>query len=257
MLSSRGRAHKADDRRGQALVEFVLVFPLFVLVLVGMIVLGMGVFFQQQVTNAAREAARFAVVHSQTAQCPMSSNLDADESDFVCAGGNPASRWPLMTQHARDRVFGLHPSGVQLSACWSGYWTSVAGIYTDWDAKPVEEDGTVNDFRYCSLPSNDPVRGAIDIDPRTGILIDPSDNTPVLDGDGKPIQEEITCTAPLPLTDASNDMARAWSASWSASANEVTVFACYKWLPPLAGFLLIPDSVTLRAVVSESLQYQQ
>jgi hypothetical protein len=151
-----------------------------------------------------------------------------------------------MTTYARSRVFGLHPSGVQLSACWSGYWTKDAfGTYTDWDALPVE-NGTPNDFRNCTIASVDPSSGSvIDVDPRTAI--EPLTGLP----------KEIACTVPMPLTDFDNDMASAWSASNSGLANEVTVFACYNWTPPLAGFLLIPQTVTLRAVVTEVLQYQQ
>jgi hypothetical protein len=239
------RARRAS--RGQAMAEFMLVLPLFVMTFVGIIVLGMGVFFQQQVTNVAREGARFAAIHSQTAICPTSSNLLSDESDYVCPEGSPANRWPQMRDYARSHVFGLHPSGVQLSACWSGYWTKdpVSGNYTDWDALPAE-NGTPNDFRNCTITSIDPSSGSvIDVDPRTAI--EP------LTG----LHKEISCTVPMPLTDIDNDMASAWSASYSGLANEVTVFACYNWTPPLGGFLLIPQTVTLRAVVTETLQYQQ
>ncbi len=61
----------------------------------------------------------------------------------------------------------------------------------------------------------------------------------------------------MPLTTAANDMASSISASYGGTANEVTVFACFNWVPPGAGFLLIPETVTLRAVITESLQYQQ
>jgi hypothetical protein len=40
-------------------------------------------------------------------------------------------------------------------------------------------------------------------------------------------------------------------------ANKVAAYACFEWNPPLAGFLLIPETVTLRAVVSEPIQRQQ
>ena len=40
-------------------------------------------------------------------------------------------------------------------------------------------------------------------------------------------------------------------------ANTVTAYACYQWSPPLAGFLLIPSTVTLRAVISEPIERQQ
>jgi hypothetical protein len=37
----------------------------------------------------------------------------------------------------------------------------------------------------------------------------------------------------------------------------VTVFVCYNWIPPMSGFLFVPSSVTLRAVVTEAMQRQQ
>ena len=44
--------------------------PALIVMLFGIITLGIGVFYQQQITNAAREAARFAAIHSATSQCP-------------------------------------------------------------------------------------------------------------------------------------------------------------------------------------------
>lgn len=40
-------------------------------------------------------------------------------------------------------------------------------------------------------------------------------------------------------------------------ANTVTAYACYVWRPPLAGFLLIPGQLTLRATATEAIQRQQ
>ena len=68
---------------------------------------------------------------------------------------------------------------------------------------------------------------------------------------------QISCTTPMPVTTYANDEASDMSASFAGTANEVTVFACYNWRPPMAGFLLIPNTVTLRAVITETLQYQQ
>jgi hypothetical protein len=51
--------------------------------------------------------------------------------------------------------------------------------------------------------------------------------------------------------------ALAMSMPAGSNANRVTVYACYVWQPPLAGFLLLPDSVTLRAVITEPLEYQR
>lgn len=226
--------------RGQTLVEMALAAPLFFMVLIGIIVLGIGVFYQQELTNVAREAARYAAIHSATAQCPTVSNLDPDpapQTYYRC--DPPSSNWPQMTAFARERAFGLPPDGIHFSACWSGYWsTDGSGNPSDYDAPPVAlPSGPPNPFRYCTIPSD--IGGTIvDVNPRT----DP---------------EQIQCTMPMPVTGATNDMASSMSAYNALIANEVTVFACFNWAPPGAGFLLIPETVTLRAVITEIVQYQQ
>jgi Flp pilus assembly protein TadG len=50
-------------QRGQALVEFGLIFPILVLLMVAAIDIGRGVFAYNSVTNAAREGARLAIVN--------------------------------------------------------------------------------------------------------------------------------------------------------------------------------------------------
>ncbi len=229
---------RQDSARGQTIVELALAAPLFFMVLIGIIVLGIGVFYQQELTNVAREAARYAAIHSATAQCPTVSNLDPDpppQSYYRC--DPPNANWPQMTSFARERAFGLPPGGIRFSACWSGYWvTDAYGYFTDYDALPANA-GVPNPFRYCTIPSDN--GGTIyDVDPRTDA-------------------EQIRCTDPMPTTTAANDMASSVSASYGGTANEVTVFACFNWTPPGAGFLLIPETVTLRAVITETLQYQQ
>lgn len=52
-----------DGQRGQSLVEFALIFPIFLLIVVAAIDLGRGVFAYNSITNAAREAARLAIVN--------------------------------------------------------------------------------------------------------------------------------------------------------------------------------------------------
>ncbi len=56
---TRGRRRSA----GQSLVEFALVLPVFILVLVGLFDLGRAVFAFNTLTNAAREGARLAIVN--------------------------------------------------------------------------------------------------------------------------------------------------------------------------------------------------
>ena len=57
----RARGHRG--RRGQALVEFALVIPIFLLLLVAIFDLGRAVFAYNTLTNAAREGARMAAVN--------------------------------------------------------------------------------------------------------------------------------------------------------------------------------------------------
>jgi Flp pilus assembly protein TadG len=49
--------------RGQALTEFALVIPIAILVLLAIFDVGRAVFIANGLTNAAREGARFAIVH--------------------------------------------------------------------------------------------------------------------------------------------------------------------------------------------------
>jgi hypothetical protein len=222
-----------DRRRGQALVEFALIAPLLFLVIGGIISLGIGVFYQQQLTNAAREAARYAAIHSETSQCPTRSNRDPHASmlptEYVENDCDPANlRWPIMTQHARSHVWGLSKSGVHFAACWSGYWETDDPNpgNNGWDAAAIGQDGVPNEFRNCTIGGVDPRANAAGI------------------------------PCPPPLTSVADDMASSLAHSSVPTANQVTVFACYVWRPPFIG-PLIGSQITLRAVITESMQHQQ
>lgn len=220
--------------RGQALVELALVFPLFVMVFFGIIVLGIGVFYQQQITNAAREAARFASIHSATASKPTVSWLDPAAQPLTYVRyDKPEESWPYMTAAARTLIFGLNPANVNIAACWSGYWQD--DDPNKFDAPPplpfpgYDVIGPIDSsFQQCRIDGTDPTS-------------DP---------------EDIGCTSSLAST--TEDKASNLSEGQGRIvANTVTAYACYIWSPPLAGFLLIPETVTLRAVITEPIQRQQ
>jgi TadE-like protein len=59
-MRSVGRQSRSG---GQGLVEFALVLPVFMVILIGMVDLGRAIWANNSVANAAREAARFAAVH--------------------------------------------------------------------------------------------------------------------------------------------------------------------------------------------------
>lgn len=62
-LLPRRRPGVMPASRGQALVEFALVIPVFLLVLVALFDVGRAVFAWNTLTNAAREGARMAIVN--------------------------------------------------------------------------------------------------------------------------------------------------------------------------------------------------
>ena len=62
----KGRRHG----RGQAMVEFALVAPTFFLVLFSIIEFGRYVYTVQILNEAAREGARYAIVHGSESLCP-------------------------------------------------------------------------------------------------------------------------------------------------------------------------------------------
>jgi len=223
--------------RGQAIVELALVFPLFIMVFFGIIVLGIGVFYQQQLTNAAREAARYASIHSATASKPTVSWFDpASQPLSYTRYDRPEESWPFMTAAGRRLIFGLNPNAVNIAACWSGYRINVGG-------NPV---GTIDAPPPLGPPGYD-IIGPVD----SGFAqctIDGAD--PTLD------PGDIACTSTLASTtvDEASDLSEGQG---RIVANTVTAYACHEWRPPLAGFLLIPQTVTLRAVITNAIERQQ
>jgi hypothetical protein len=64
---------KRSGSSGQGLAEFALVIPIFLVILLAIFDLGRVVWANNVLSNAAREAARFAIVHggSLTTACPV------------------------------------------------------------------------------------------------------------------------------------------------------------------------------------------
>ena len=56
--------------RGQALAEFALLAPIFLFVMFAILELGRAVYYSQILDSAARDGARYAVVHGFQSMCP-------------------------------------------------------------------------------------------------------------------------------------------------------------------------------------------
>jgi Flp pilus assembly protein TadG len=227
------------NARGQALAEFALVFPMFLLLLMSIVVFGLYVFYNEQLANAAREAARYAAVHSSTAQCPTVSRLDPPQQikpRTYTRCDTPEAGWPKMTAAARSKVWGMDPGQVSLTACWSGY-VDASNNYDAWPA------ASPNTFTDCTMRGT----SSTPINPRT-------------DPDALPCPTTTAASTSVPPTADGDDKASDTAVDTSLGnhyATTVTVYACFVWTPPMAGFVVIPNQITLRAVITEAQQRQQ
>lgn len=230
------RFRRASSTRGQTIVELALVLPLFLMVLVGIFSLGIGVFYQQQVTNAAREAARYAAIHSATARCPVVGQWDpAPKPPTYDRCDRPQEGWPDMTAAGRGAIFGLDAADVRFTPCWSGY--------VNYGHTPPDGIDYMPPGEYVVVAGEPPVFSNSTWMPCQIGGVDPTVSA-----------ESLGCTAGLARSDTASS---ASEGQGRIVANQVTVYACTVWSPPLAGFLLIPDRVTLRAVVTEPIERQQ
>jgi hypothetical protein len=85
---TRSRTHD----RGQALVETALILPLFLVLLLGIVDMGRAVWATTSLASAAREAARYAIVHGGAAStvCPVG----PPSADTVIPAASAACPYP-------------------------------------------------------------------------------------------------------------------------------------------------------------------
>ena len=74
------RAGRPHGRHGVAAVEFAIIAPVFVIMILGIIEFGRAIMVQQILTNASREGARRAIVEKATA-----SEVKAVVNDYLAA----------------------------------------------------------------------------------------------------------------------------------------------------------------------------
>ena len=93
-----GRVSKQPDS-GQAMVEFVLIATAFFLLTFGIIEMGLAVYTYNTISEASREAVRYAAVHSPTSANPVT-NAQIQQVAINAANGmnltssNVAVSWP-------------------------------------------------------------------------------------------------------------------------------------------------------------------
>jgi hypothetical protein len=95
-VSAHRTSARRSHERGQALVEFALIAPLFLLIVVGIIQFGIGLNYWLDLNRIANQGARWAVVDHGWTGCPRTAttcpSLQAYlESQPVSGGLNPTA----------------------------------------------------------------------------------------------------------------------------------------------------------------------
>lgn len=111
LARSAGR-HRASHR-GQALVEFALVFPVFLLLLMSVIEFGRFIVAYEAANNAVREGARYAIVHGYYSIAPVGPGPAAP--DNACPP-TTASATPVQSV-VQANAYTLPPA-TDIEVCW-------------------------------------------------------------------------------------------------------------------------------------------
>jgi Flp pilus assembly protein TadG len=128
------RTRAQETRRGTSLVEAAIVYPTTLLLLIGTLVLGLGVYRYQQLQSLAREGARYAAVHGPTYASEQSSSYATSTTvlaaidSMATAGGIQTSELSCTVTWSPNPPTSSPPSTVtvQLSYNWvpEGYFSS-------------------------------------------------------------------------------------------------------------------------------------
>jgi len=120
---------------GQGLVEFALILPVFLVILIGMVDLGRAIWANNSVANASREAARFAAVHggncedllgsvcSSTNYCPVgptAAGAAVPSASTSCPYPSPSK------QSIYDTATGYLVGGGSSTTVTACYWVPTA-----------------------------------------------------------------------------------------------------------------------------------
>ena len=132
---SRSRARRLGQS-GQAMVEFALVVPMFLLLLFLIIEGGRFILYYETLNNATREGARYAIVNGiNTLGCPSGPYPKNPALECDRDGNNVIAR-------VRSAAFGVLGSGVVVSPSWwpdngRGSTVTVTATYTYTTIIPV------------------------------------------------------------------------------------------------------------------------
>jgi hypothetical protein len=148
---------RRSKTRGQAMVEFALIFPIFILLLVGMFDFGRVIWVNNTLATAAREAARYAIVHGEKSSCPVGpAPVGTPVLDDITICPHPYPSRQSIKDVAQRWAAGTS-ANVTVSVCY-GVVTTCAGDVDQVNPAPTNRRGTqvmvtVTSVVDLSLPS--------------------------------------------------------------------------------------------------------
>jgi hypothetical protein len=113
---------------GQGLAEFAFIVPMFVVMLFGIVDFGRVIWAFNSLENAAREGARYAIVHGGSAaqSCPVgpASAIQTTVYPASCVEHSPSKEYIYQAA----RAFAIAPgSGLTITACYHLAGTTCTG----------------------------------------------------------------------------------------------------------------------------------
>jgi hypothetical protein len=114
------KQRKNGREKGQAILEFALILPLFLILIMGVVDFGLALKSYITVTNASREGARYAVI------CPSNDTVIktrvADYSDGLLTADNVSLSWEGGTRCTSEKY-------VEVTTTYDHYFiTPLAGV---------------------------------------------------------------------------------------------------------------------------------
>lgn len=103
-------------RKGQALVEFALVIPVLLLFMLAITDFARGIFIYSVISDAAREGARYAIVHG---------SLATADGEQASGPGTSDASGTYVVSAAKTYAYGLNANLLNVGVCW-GYGCTIA-----------------------------------------------------------------------------------------------------------------------------------
>ena len=111
--------HRRRHGRGQAIVEFALILPIFVLLLVGVLDFGRAIYAYNTINNAAREGGRLATVDQTVADIQALAANQAATLDIA-----PGDVYVDFRRHDQSTTESMEPGARHWRAkrAWRSCW---------------------------------------------------------------------------------------------------------------------------------------